>query len=329
MYLEAAERLLGELSAGAGALVAPALVDSASTLRDDTGRRWCPLTPSGAPFEASFSLSATDPGASRRVRFSAVAGTKHKYFASQLKVQRQVVDRSGGWLPAKAEAVWQKGTSALLDGLYPDPAQIPARTRLVTALGVVTEPSAGVAGLRLYANADGDLGGAGRLAAIDDDFAHLEEQVRRCQLVPHLAAVEVRADGSSQRRVYGISLPGQLREVLDSLFPGRFAALSKMLSDVGTDPAALDDLVYVCLATDGDALSVTVHVGNEALAAHGSSSSAVVERLVGQMPDGKAVHDRWKRAMETTGAPWDYTVVGLEVLAGGGVGKLNVYVAPA
>lgn len=329
MYLEAAERLLGELSAGAEAFVAPTLVESASTLRDDDGRRWCPLTPSGVPFEASFSLSATDPRSGRGVRFSAVAGTRHRYFASQLRVQRRVVDQAGAWLPARAAPAWKERTSGLLDGLYPDPGRVPARTRLVTALGVVTEPSAGVAGLRLYANADDDLGGAGRVAAIDDDFAHLEEQTRRCLLIPHLAAVEVSAEGSVGRRLYGISLPGRLAPALDGLYPRSSTALSKILSDAGADPAALEDMVYVCLAADGGPISVTVHVANEAFVAHGSSSASVVERLVGRMADGECVHDRWKRAMAATGETWDHTVVGMGLLADGSLGKLNVYLAPA
>ncbi|MDQ2725995.1 MAG: hypothetical protein M3Y36_10945, partial [Actinomycetota bacterium] len=286
------------------------------------GRRTCPLSPTGAPFEASFSLGPR--GAAGTVRYVAVAGTAHPYFTAQLRTQRLVVDEVASSLEPPGAQRWSEHTSGLVQALIPDPSAVPARTRLVTALGVVHDGGDGrLLGLRLYANASLDPAALDRLVARDPAFGEVVGPMRAPGLHPHLAAVEVSAGGAVDRRCYSWSEHGALR----CAWPAGRDGAEQALARASIPTAVLDEPAFVCLAAaQGAAPRLTVHLRAQALERVGVSTDDALDGLV-RAVDGAAELGRWREAMAATGWPWLTSIVGLSA-TGDGVTKLNGYVTP-
>ena len=103
----------------------------------------------------------------------------------------------------------------MLDALYPTPWTVPARTRLVTALGVVLGRSdAAILGLRLYANASLDRAAVGRLIECDPAFGTVVGATARYRSAAHLTAIEVANDAAVGWRLYSWAAPASAARCL-------------------------------------------------------------------------------------------------------------------
>ncbi|MBO0728953.1 MAG: hypothetical protein J2P57_06810, partial [Acidimicrobiaceae bacterium] len=280
----AARRLIDRLvacSSPARELLDLALSESDGPGRDASGRRMCALTPTGAPFEASFSVGCSASDASTAVRFSAVAGARHPFFVSRLRVQGAVLLDAGRFLPAPAASTWASLTGPLLDAAFPDPARVPARTRLVGALGAALDPADGsLLGLRCYLNAGAVPGTCARL---DAGFEPLARSLEAEGWPAHLVAIEVRRDGSVGRRLYA-----EARLDHGAARP----AVCERLASAGLPATLLDAPVFVALAENGE---TTVHVPASVFVSCGIEPSSAVYRLADAV-GAAGVLARWQDA---------------------------------
>lgn len=349
------EALTGRLAPGCDREVVLATFASASGgyagPRGRDGRRVTAITPSGVPFEASVTGGAGRAAAA--VRYVTETATGMPFFGPRLAAQRRALDDLVGRLPAPARAGGDE-LRAAPDVFFPDPGAVPARTRFATTFGVVHRPEVpdAPAGLKLYGNLRTEPAGAGggrrvgdaalgRLAARWPAFLALREVVGDLSfLAPHFATIEVDARGGIGHKVYlrtGRANAAALT-VLARRCGATLAPLADELAAAGVAPEVWARGVFVCChhagagsprgAGGSPGPEVSVHLPARALGLDAAGMAAFARRMVTGHGDGPA-HDALVAAVDRAGGPaaWTTTVVGVG-LAAGGLGKVNVYVAP-
>lgn len=316
--------------------------------RGRDGLRVTAITPSGVPFEASVTGGAGRLTSS--LRYVTETATGMPFFGPRLAAQRAALDDLVGWLPSPARAAGDELREAI-DLLFPDPARVPARRRFATAFGVVHRPEVpgGIAGLKLYGNlrAHDEGGGAGthagretlrRLARRWPAFAALRDAVDDLPfLVPHFATVEVDAAGRLGHKLYlrtrstnaaGLALATQR-------FGGDFPALAGELTAAGVAGEVWRRPLFVCgevvagEGPEGTDLAISLHLSAKVLRLGAGGMAALARRVVQRHGDPAGLA-AMARASDRAGGPgaWTTTVVGVGLPPGGGVGKVNVYMAP-
>jgi hypothetical protein len=339
------EALRSALVPGCDPGVVGAVLGCASTQcggqRGRDGRRASALTPGGVPFEASVTGRAGRSAAA--LRYVTEPGAGLPFFGPRLAVQRRVVAdlvaRAAREVRASGDAL-----KAVHDVLFPDPGAVPARTRFASFVGVVHTPEhpSHLAGLKVYANlrAADPAAAVARLGRRWPGFDDLDGLTR--DLVPEggpptaqFAALEAGAGDGLRSKLY-------LRT--RTAGPRGLAGVARR---VGADPAALDAAladaglgldgwvrpVFACLSTraeGGGAVALSVHVAARSADLDAAAMADVARRITGRHGDagGFAALTR-AMAAASPGAAFEVTVVGVGLAAGGGVGKVNVYAAPA
>lgn len=312
--------------------------------RGRDGRRVTAITPSGVPFEASVSTGAGRPGGA--LRYVTETATSMPFFGPRLAAQRAALDELIGWLPAAAQPAATDLRQAV-DVLFPDPGAVPARTRFATTFGVVhrDEVPGGLAGLKLYGNLRADGSALGRLAARWHAFAALRDTVDGLGVVvPHFVTVEVDAGGRRKSKLYlRTQRPTPAALVLLARRVGAeatdaFAALER----AGASDAAWGRRFFVCCEASPDTgeepPELSLHLPAKALALDAAGMARVARALVqdhegsGASPGGGTepldALDALHGAAQRAGGSWTTTVVAVGLARGGGIAKVNAYLAP-
>ena len=310
--------------------------------RGRDGRRASALTPGGLPFEASVTGGAGRSAAA--LRYVTEPGAGLPFFGPRLTTQRRVVadlvDRLAPAVRAGGDEV-----RALHDVLFPDPGAVPARSRFASFVGVVHRPEhpAHLAGLKVY----GNLRAAGaaalpRLGRRWPGFGVLDDLTDDLTgddggLTAQFAALEAGDTGAG-------GLGSKLYVRTRTAGPHGLGALARRVS---ADPKALDVVladaglgrdrwrrpVFACLTTRADgggAVALSVHVAARSADLDAAAMAAVAGRVAGGHgdPRGFAALSR-AMAAPGLGRGFEVTVVGVGLAGRGGVGKVNVYAAPA
>lgn len=318
--------------------------------RGRDGLRVTAIAPSGVPFEASVT-----GGAGRRssaLRYVTETATGMPFFGPRLAAQRASLDDLVAWLPPAARRAGDELREAV-DLLFPDPTCVPARRRFATTFGVVHRPEVPdrIAGLKLYGNLRADHEGDGA-AGVTGGRASLRRLARRwpafaglCAtvddlpfLVPHFATVEVDAGGRIGHKLYlrTRSATAAGLAVATRRFGGDFPALAGEVASAGVADDVWRRPLFVCAEagagegpTGGDP-AVSLHLSAKGLGLDGAGMTALARRLAERHGDPAGLA-AMVQAADRAGGPgaWTTTVVGVGLPPGGGVGKVNVYMAPA
>jgi len=325
--------------------------------RDRDGQRVSIITPSGVPFEASVTGGAGRPSAA--LRYVAETATAMPFFGPRLAAQRAALDDLIGWLPAPAQAAADH-LRAAVDVFFPDPPLVPARTRFATTFGIVhrSEVPDGIAALKLYGNLGPDASALGRLAERWPAFGPLcDPVVDLAFLSPHFATVEVDAAGRLGHKLYLRTRRANAAAlaVLARRFGADVGDLRTLLGEAGVDDAAWRRPIFVCCepGAGGDVASgaddrgpeMSVHLPGKALGLGPAAMAELADRLVaegdgdhrddaddrgggGGGGGGRRALAAVRQAAGWAGGTWVTTVLGVGLRRGGGLGKVNVYVAP-
>jgi hypothetical protein len=312
--------------------------------RRHDGRRASVLTPSGVPFEASVTGGGGRSAAS--VRFVGETGTGLPFFGPRLAAQRRALDEVARWLPPTGPA--EAGLAELrgaLDVLFPDPAAVPARTRFATFLGVVHRPEwpAHLAGLKLYGNlrAYDPPATLVRLRDRWPAFRDMHDLVGDLSyLVPQFTTLEVDAAGRVGHKLYVRTRPGPPGRhgsganatglaVLARRFGADLAPLADELRAAGVPPEVWQRPLFLCCARHAAGVELSVHLSAAALGLDAAPIAGLAGGLAARHGD-PAGFAALAHAIDRAGGAdaWAITVVGVGLVAGGGLGKVNVYAAP-
>jgi hypothetical protein len=303
--------------------------------RGRDGHRVTAITPSGVPFEASVTGGAGRSSAA--LRYVTEAATALPFFRPRLAAQRAAVDDLAAWLPGQARSA-APDLRAFVDALFPDPALVPARTRFATAFGIVQRPEVpdGVAGLKVYGNLAVDPAALARLAARWPPFAALADPVDGLTfVVPHFATVEVDVSGGLAHKVYFRTrrANGAAIALLARRVGADVGELAGELDRAGVGSTVWRGRIYVCCGAAPSAEpEISVHLPAKALGLPADGMASLARRLAtahGGRGAPAALAALEAAAERSGGATaWATTVVGVGLPAGGGIGKVNVYVAP-
>jgi hypothetical protein len=297
--------------------------------RTDDGRRASAITPSGVPFEAS--VTGGGGRLDGALRYVTETATGMPFFGPRLAAQRLALDGLVERLApeARGEAA---GLGCLLDALFPDPSVVPSRTRFATWFGLVHRSDAPghLAGLKVYGNAGHDEGGLGRLATRWPVLGELVDLVDGLPfLVPHVAAAEAGTGGGvhklyfrTDRRTDGASLAVVAR---------RFGACAgDLLDELAACGASLgwrSGVHLCCERRAGGDPTLSVHLPAKALRLDPAGMLALARTLAARHHGTTRGVDALAGAAHAAGGAWEVSVVGIGLVPGGGLGKLNVYLA--
>ncbi|HET6952051.1 MAG TPA: hypothetical protein VFI47_16840 [Acidimicrobiales bacterium] len=299
--------------------------------RTDDGRRVSAITPSGVPFEASVTgaRGRVDPA----VRYVTETATAMPFFGPRLAAQREALADLAGFLPpAGREAAGE--LADLPATLFPDPAAVRARTRFALTVGVVHRAAVPghLAGLKVYGNLEAGEGGLGRLARRWAAMAELASAVADLGfLVPRFATVEVDAGGRMAHKLYfrTARAGAAALAVAARRFGGDAFEVADVLHAAGVDLAAGRRSFYVCCAAPpGRDPEISFHLTAKALGLDPAAMAALARDLADRHHGATAAVDALAAAASAAGGGWCTTVIGVGLPPGGGVGKVNVYVAP-
>lgn len=327
------EELASRLVPACDPAVVGAVLEKASAgyagSRSRHGRRVSALTPSGVPFEASVTGGA---GHSAPVlRYVTEAATARPFFTARLAKQRATLDHLVGFLP-KSTRSCRGELQSFVDVLFPDPAGVPARTRFATFFGLVHREDVPdhLAGLKVYGNLCADEGAIRRLARRWPSFAALARGIDGVSdLVPQFAALEVWESGEWRHKLYFGTRRADDGAV--NVLARRFGA---HVGDLHAELAGWDASVQrwrkinVGCEMRGGEPALTFYLSGRALGLDRDGMATLSRRLAEQ-------HHGDTRAVDVlTGAAtgwgdWQHTIVGIGLRPGGGVGKINAYLAPA
>jgi hypothetical protein len=281
------------------------------------------------PFEASVTggRGRLEPA----LRYVTETATGMPFFGPRLAAQRRALDRLAERLaPAVRDEAAALGD--FLDTLFPDPSAVPARTRFATTVGLVHRPEspAHLAGLKLYGNAAVDEGGLGRLAARWPPIGEVADMVDGLPfLVPHFVTAEAGTGGGvhklyfrTARRTNAASLA-----VVARRFGASAADLLDELAACGATPSWRTTVYVCCARRAGGDPELSVHVPAKALGLDPPAMLALARALAARHHGTTRGVDALAGAAEAAGGAWEASVLGLGLAPGGGLGKLNVYLA--
>jgi hypothetical protein len=303
--------------------------------RRHDGRRASVLTPSGVPFEASVTGGGSRSAAS--VRFVGETGTGLPFFGPRLAAQRRALDELARWLPPTGAAhVGLAELRGALDVLFPDPAAVPARTRFATFLGVVHRPEwpAHLAGLKLYGNlrAHDPPATLVRLRDRWPAFGDVHDLVGDLSyLVPQFTTIEVDAEGRVGHKLYVRTRRANAAglAVLARRFGADLAPLADELRAAGIPPEVWQRPLFLCCARHAAGVELSVHLSAAGLGLDAAPMAELAGGVATRHGD-PAGFAALAHAIDRAGGAdaWAITVVGVGLVAGGGLGKVNVYAAP-
>jgi hypothetical protein len=307
--------------------------------RTRDGHRASVITPSGVPFEASVTGAGgcLEPA----LRYTTEAGTGLPFFGPRLAAQRAALDDLVDLLPPPARAAADQ-LHAFAADLFPDPGAVPARTRFATTVGVVHTPAVpgAPAGLKLYGNLTAEPGALGRLAGADAQIAALAAVVDGLPfLAPAFATREVDAAGRLGHKLYlrTATATGPALSMLARRCGGDAGALFAELDAGGVDVTRARDrgrwrcIACVAASADGGDPALSIHLTAKGLGLARAPMAALARSLATRHHGSTAGLDALDAAGVAAGnslGGWATTVVGVGLPPGGGVGKVNVYVAP-
>jgi hypothetical protein len=297
--------------------------------RTDDGRRASAITPSGVPFEASVTGGGgrLDPA----LRYVTETATGMPFFGPRLAAQRLALDGLVERLApdARPEAA---GLACLADALFPDPPAVPSRTRFATWFGLVHRPDAPglLAGLKVYGNAGLDEGGLDRLAARWPALGELANVVDGLPfLVPHIASAEAGTSGGVHK-LYFRTARGTDGASLETVARRVGADAGDLLDELAACGAALTprSSVHLCCERRGGSdPTLSVHLPARALGLDPAAMLALARSLAARHHGTTRGVDALAGAAQAAGGAWEASVVGIGLSPGGGLGKVNVYVA--
>lgn len=300
--------------------------------RSDDGRRLSAITPSGVPFEASVTggHGRWDPA----VRYVTEAATAMPFFGPRLAAQRVALVDLVGFLPPAVRAAGDE-LAELPATLFPDPGAVRARTRFAVTFGVVHRPEVPghLAGLKVYGNLTADEGGLSRLArrwpALGAAVAVVEGLPF---LAPRFATVEAGADGRVGHKLYlrAARAGGAALGLLARRFGGDAGGLVDEMADAGVDLATGRRSLFVCCTSPpgGGDPALSLHLTAKGLGLARPAMATLARGLAAHHHGSPDAVDALGAAASAAGGRWRTTVVGVGLPPGGGVGKVNVYVAP-
>jgi hypothetical protein len=297
--------------------------------RTDDGRRASAITPSGVPFEASVTGGGgrLDPV----LRYVTETATGMPFFGSRLAAQRLALD----WLvehlapDARREAA---GLARLVDALFPDPPAVPSRTRFATWFGLVHRPDTPghLAGLKVYANAGIDEGGLGRLTTRWPALGELAGLVDGLPfLVPHIASAEAGIGGGVHKLYFrtGRGTDGAFLAAVARRVGADAGDLVGELAACGAALAWRSGVHLCCERRAGGDPTLSVHLPAKALGLDPAGMLALARSLATRLHGTTRGVDALAGAAQAAGGAWETSVVGIGLAPGGGLGKLNVYLA--
>jgi hypothetical protein len=296
------------------------------------GRRASVLTPSGVPFEASVT-----GGSGRTVamlRYVTEVASAEPFFRPRLTAQRAALSRLVGWLPdAEVAKRAEAELSCFVDTLFPDPGAVPARIRFATWFGIVHQPEvpSHLASLKLYGILFDGRKGLDRLATRWPGFSDLSDLVADlASLRPYMADLEIDAAGGQRYKLYLLStVDGTPVDALARRVGADTAVMHAELARVGAAVRRWSRVFICCEAADGSDPGLSVHVPAKALVLDPPGMATLARQLVESRHGDTAAVDALEGAAASgAGGRWDYTVAGIGLARGGGLGKLNVYYAP-
>jgi len=188
-----------------------------------------------------------------------------------------------------------------------------------------------LAGLKVYGNVGIDPAALARLGDRWPPLAALAGRVDGMPfLVPHFATVEVDAAGRLGHKLY-LRTVGRANAASISVVARRFDACAADLLDELAEHGAAPvwhRMVFLCCESraEGDA-RLSVHLPARALDLDPVAMLALVRALAARHHGSTAAVDALTGAAALAGGAWTATVVGAGLTPGGGVGKLNVYLA--
>lgn len=300
-----------------------------TTPRTDDGRRASAITPSGVPFEAS--VTGGGGHLDEALRYVTETATGMPFFGPRLAAQRLALDRLVDRLAPEARG----GAGELgcfVDTLFPDPAAVPTRTRFATTFGLVHRPAAPghLAGLKVYGNAGLDEGGLDRLATRWPAFGDLAGLVDGLPfLVPHFATAEAGSGGGAHKLYFrtGRRTNAASLAVVARRFGASAAGLLDELAAAGATPEWRTSVYLCCECRPGGDPGLSVHLPAKALGLDPGAMLALVRVLAARHHGTTRGVDALAVAAEAAGGPWEASVLGLGLAPGGGIGKVNVYLA--
>jgi hypothetical protein len=330
------EELTARLASGCDPAVVHAVFARASAgygrPRSDDGRRLSAITPSGVPFEAS--VTGGDGRWDRAVRYVTETATAMPFFGPRLTAQRAALADLVGFLPRAARAAGDE-LAELPATLFPDPGAVRARTRFAVTFGAVHRPEVPghLAGLKVYGNLTADEGGLPRLARRWPALAAVAAVVEGLPfLAPRFATVEAGADGRVGHKLYlrAARAGGAALGLLARRFGGDAGGLVDEMADAGVDLAAGRRSLFVCCASPpgGGDPALSLHFTAKGLGLDRPAMATLAGGLAARHHGSTGGVDALGAAATASGGRWRTTVVGVGLPPGGGIGKVNVYVAP-
>jgi hypothetical protein len=298
--------------------------------RTSDGRRVSAITPSGVPFEAS--VTGGEGRAEPALRYVTETATGMPFFGPRLAAQRRALDGLVARLPAGAQDVASE-LGCFVDTLFPEPPAVPARTRFATTFGLVhrAEPPAGPAALKVYGNLGLDPAALARLGGRWRPLAALAARLEGMPfLTPHFATAEVDATGRLGHKLYYRTVR-RANAASVSVVARRFDACAPDLLDelAGCGAQVVwTRTVFLCCETrpDGEA-RLSVHLPARALDLDPAAMASLDRTLAARHHGTTAAIDALTAAATAAGGTWTPTVVGIGLAPGGGLGKLNLYLA--
>ncbi|GAB2693960.1 hypothetical protein [Nocardia thraciensis] len=292
-----------------------------------SGGRASGLTLSGMPFEVSVAGGRGEyvPG----IRYLTEAATQATGFDSRVDAQLAAIRDLIGLLPNGDETVVDRFRSFVAT-LYPDPAEVPARVRFATWIGVVHDAAVPhhVARLKLYGSASIVPGGIERLREGWPGFAGLMPVSEHDELFKYaVVALEVDVRGEVNHKVYLTSRnrdPAVPMKLVRHFGDPAWEALSE-LTRCGVDPARLHDHdFFVCFSRAAGVQSFALSVATRRF----DDVTGVVNELAAKHHGTTHAIDVLAQTARSHGADWRWSAFGLGVSAENGVDKLNVYGTP-
>jgi hypothetical protein len=299
--------------------------------RSDDGRRLSAITPSGVPFEAS--VTGGDGRWEPAVRYVTETATAMPFFGPRLAAQRAALADLVGFLPREARAAGDE-LAALPTTLFPDPGAVRARTRFAVTFGAVHRPAVPghLAGLKVYGNLTADEGGLSRLAHRWPALAAVAAVVEGLPfLAPRFATVEAGADGRVGHKLYlRARAGGAALGLLARRFGGDAAGVVDEMADAGVDLATGRRSLFVCCASPpgGGDPALSLHFTAKGLGLDRPAMATLAGGLAARHHGSTGAVDALGAAATASGGRWRTTVVGVGLPPGGGIGKVNAYVAP-
>jgi hypothetical protein len=284
------------------------------------------------PFEASVTggHGRWDPA----VRYVTEAATAMPFFGPRLAAQRVALVDLVGFLPPAVRAAGDE-LAELPATLFPDPGAVRARTRFAVTFGVVHRPEVPghLAGLKVYGNLTADEGGLSRLArrwpALGAAVAVVEGLPF---LAPRFATVEAGADGRVGHKLYlrAARAGGAALGLLARRFGGDAGGLVDEMADAGVDLATGRRSLFVCCTSPpgGGDPALSLHLTAKGLGLARPAMATLARGLAAHHHGSPDAVDALGAAASAAVGCWRTTVVGVGLPPGGGVGKVNVYVAP-